>query len=333
VLCVVVVVIVCKMYAEDLETGTKGGSGNVGVVNSLSSGVGSVGVGGVGGVGSVGGVGGVGGSDGKSHGSSSKVQYYRNGGRRTPLVLMCYVAYVLWALVDTLTSSPTRIKYLFMDPITKVWVQIGDPLALLLMPLEWLTPNMISYFHLFLGTISFFLIMSGNWNYRRLGVLIYAIRSILDSTDGALARARAAQESLTLVQDSVVDLDFVCDTASAILYGAAIVLFFLRNEDDIIATHHPDQAVRIFGSCLTGVFLKGFIMDMLMEWYEGANVEPSLLVAFLWKISSYDSWDNLKLFALLSITEYDFYTFSGYFSIPWVGIPTLLSLLEIYQLV
>jgi hypothetical protein len=260
--------------------------------------------------------------------SANKANVYRNGGNRSVIVLMIYVAYVLWAFADKLVSSPEIIKYWMMDPITKVWVTIGDPLALMLVDVMWITPNMISIFHLCLGGVSFFLVVSSNWNYRRAGALLYAIRSILDSTDGALARARAAQHHYTLSHESVVDFDFVCDTASAVMYGVAIVLYFIRHEQDLIAEMHSDYAVRVFGACLIGVFLKGFIMDMLMESYTAANVQPSTLAAFLWSISSYDSWDNLKLLSLMLITGMCVYSLSRSLSL---FLCTLLTLLALHQ--
>jgi len=269
----------------------------------------------------------------KNH--DSPRQYYTKGwAKKTPIANTCYALYVLWALAETLLARPQRVKYLFMEPITRIYVAIGDPLAILLVPYEWITPNMISYFHVCLGICTFFLIITPNWNYRRFGVLLYTIRSILDSTDGALARARAAQGHWNLPsEEQIIDIDFVCDTTSAILYGAAIVVYFLRNEKDLIAQYDFYLASRVFVVCVTTIFLKGFIMDSVMEYYEESGIEPSLLVAFLWKISSYDSWDNLKLFALLSVTEFKFYMISsGWFVVPWVGIPTLLSVLELYQI-
>lgn len=263
-------------------------------------------------------------------------EYYAKGwAKKTPIANTCYALYVLWCLAETLLAHPQRVKYMFMEPITKIYVTIGDPLAILLLPYEWITPNLISYFHVFLGVCSFFLIITSNWNYRRLGVVLYAIRSILDSTDGALARARAAQGHWNLPsQDQIIDIDFICDTTSAVLYGAAIVIYFLRNEKQVIAQYDFYMALRVFIVCTTTIFLKGFIMDSVMEYYELSGIQPSLLVAFLWKISSYDSWDNLKLFALLSITEHKFYMISSsWLVVPWIGIPTILSALELYQII
>jgi hypothetical protein len=261
-------------------------------------------------------------------------QYYRGGlNQWSSYAVAGYVLYLFWCVLDTLFSHPVKVKYLFQEPITKLWVDIGYPIAMFLVPYTWITPNMISYFHVCLGFVSFLLVSSKNWNHRRLGVVIYAIRSILDSTDGALARARALQGLWTIHSDAVIDVDFVCDTASTIMYGAGIVVYFWRYETEVFEREMSNSyAFKIFASCVFSVFLKGFIMDSLIETYEESGIEPSLLVAFLWKISSYDSWDNLKLFALLSVTEYHFFIFWGFFGIPWVAVPTVLSLLEIYAI-
>lgn len=242
------------------------------------------------------------------------------------IAVLCYVAFVLWALSDTLISNESKVKYMLMDPITKLWVQIGNPLSRLLKSTP-ITPNQISFFHLFVAFISCFFVASTNWHLRRLGAILYMIRDILDCTDGALARLRAASSGQHLQHEHILDLDFITDSTAALMYGVAVVIYFKR-----IGVNHPRGSAFFLGMCALTVFLKGFAMDYFMDSYEALRVEPSLLASFLWKISSYDSWDNLKLFALLSMTEYKFFEFTGYFGLLWVLVPSLVSLVDLYGL-
>src|SRR5690606_31922303 len=75
---------------------------------------------------------------------------------------LCLAGYICWALSDSLVQTNPKIKYMFMEPISKVYVEIGRPLAKLLLP-TIITPDSISFFHLFLAFISALLVSSTNW--------------------------------------------------------------------------------------------------------------------------------------------------------------------------
>lgn len=245
---------------------------------------------------------------------------------KVALAILGYAAFVLWAFSDAMLSDQKKVKYILMDPITQLWADLGAPLARALENTP-ITPDEISFFHLFIAFISCFFIASTNWNYRRFGMLLYVCRNILDSTDGALARLRASHSGHTLSHDHIMDLDFITDSSAAIMYGVAVCVYFKRAN-----ITHPRGYLFFFGLGVLTVFLKGFVMDYFMETYEALGLTPSRFSAFLWKISSYDAWDNLKLFALLSMTEYPFYEFTGYAGFVWVGVPALVSFTEIYGL-
>lgn len=54
----------------------------------------------------------------------------------------------------------------------------------------WITPNMISFFHVFVAILAAKLIASDSLGYRRVGVMLFQIRTFLDDLDGHVARQR-----------------------------------------------------------------------------------------------------------------------------------------------
>lgn len=55
---------------------------------------------------------------------------------------------------------------------------------------NWITPNMISFFHVFVAILAAKLIASDSLGYRRVGVVLFQIRTFLDDLDGHVARQR-----------------------------------------------------------------------------------------------------------------------------------------------
>lgn len=55
---------------------------------------------------------------------------------------------------------------------------------------SWLTPNMISFFHVFVAILAAKLIASDSLCYRRVGVVLFQIRTFLDDLDGHVARQK-----------------------------------------------------------------------------------------------------------------------------------------------
>lgn len=55
---------------------------------------------------------------------------------------------------------------------------------------SWITPNMISFFHVFVAILAAKLIASDCLGYRRVGVVLFQIRTFLDDLDGHVARQR-----------------------------------------------------------------------------------------------------------------------------------------------
>lgn len=55
---------------------------------------------------------------------------------------------------------------------------------------SWITPNMISFFHVFVAIAAGRLVASDSLSYRRLGVVIFQFRTFLDDLDGHVARQK-----------------------------------------------------------------------------------------------------------------------------------------------
>ncbi|KAJ8922324.1 hypothetical protein NQ315_004267 [Exocentrus adspersus] len=68
-------------------------------------------------------------------------------------------------------------------------VQIVDDL-LKISETKWITPNSISFFHIFVAVLSAKCISSNNLAYRRIGVVLFEFRTWLDDLDGHVARVR-----------------------------------------------------------------------------------------------------------------------------------------------
>lgn len=93
----------------------------------------------------------------------------------------------------------------------------------------FITPNMISYSHVFLAMIAGKLISMDNLAYRRVGVLIFQIRTFLDDVDGHVARARKhIHGERSEVGTSGYYIDGICDLLGCIFLIIG-VLFYLKN--------------------------------------------------------------------------------------------------------
>ena len=70
----------------------------------------------------------------------------------------------------------------------------------------FITPNMISFFHLFLAFVSARFVSSESLHTRRIGVLIFEFRTMLDALDGVVYRSHSNTKGKPAVRVGV----FVC---------------------------------------------------------------------------------------------------------------------------
>ncbi|XP_044766862.1 ceramide phosphoethanolamine synthase [Coccinella septempunctata] len=93
----------------------------------------------------------------------------------------------------------------------------------------YITPNAISFFHVFVAIASGKCIASDSLSYRRIGVVLFEIRTFLDDLDGHVARARKhIKGERSEVGTSGYFIDGICDGLGciALLIGA---FFYLKN--------------------------------------------------------------------------------------------------------
>ncbi|XP_034104762.1 ceramide phosphoethanolamine synthase [Drosophila nasuta] len=93
----------------------------------------------------------------------------------------------------------------------------------------FITPNMISFFHVGVACVSGKLVSSDSLGYRRLGVLLFQIRTFLDDLDGHVARVRKhIRGERSEIGTSGYYIDGLCDGLGciALLLG---MFFYLKN--------------------------------------------------------------------------------------------------------
>ncbi|EDW61144.1 ceramide phosphoethanolamine synthase-like [Drosophila virilis] len=93
----------------------------------------------------------------------------------------------------------------------------------------FITPNMISFFHVVVACVSGKLVASDSLGYRRLGVLLFQIRTFLDDLDGHVARVRKhIRGERSEIGTSGYYVDGLCDGLGciALLLG---IFFFLKS--------------------------------------------------------------------------------------------------------
>ncbi|XP_056630607.1 ceramide phosphoethanolamine synthase [Diorhabda sublineata] len=107
-------------------------------------------------------------------------------------------------------------------------VQIIDNI-LRISDIKWITPNSISFFHIFVAILSAKCVTSHSLTYRRIGVLLFEIRTWLDDLDGHVARVRKhIKGERSEIGTAGYYIDGICDAVgcTALIIG---VFVFLRN--------------------------------------------------------------------------------------------------------
>lgn len=104
---------------------------------------------------------------------------------------------------------------------------------------SWVTPNMVSIFHFFLALVACKLISGDQLFWRQIGVILFEMRTWLDSLDGVIYRARSKD---ALYTSGWGTLGYKIDAAADILAGLglyiAICYHLYRNPPDWLAPSH-----------------------------------------------------------------------------------------------
>lgn len=94
----------------------------------------------------------------------------------------------------------------------------------------WVTPNMISFFHVFVAVLAAKLIASDNLGYRRIGVVLFQIRTFLDDLDGHVARAKKnIRGERSEIGSMGYYVDGICDALGCIALMVGIFVHLKNN--------------------------------------------------------------------------------------------------------
>lgn len=93
-----------------------------------------------------------------------------------------------------------------------------------------ITPNLISFFHVFIALMSGRLIASDNLSMRRLGVVLFQVRTFLDDLDGHVARVkRNIKGERSEVGTTGYYVDGLCDGLGCIALMIGVFVFLKNN--------------------------------------------------------------------------------------------------------
>lgn len=95
---------------------------------------------------------------------------------------------------------------------------------------SWITPNMISFFHVFVAILAGKLISLDSIGYRRIGVVLFQFRTFLDDLDGHVARARKhIRGERSEIGTSGYYVDGICDALGCIALLTGIFIHLKNN--------------------------------------------------------------------------------------------------------
>ncbi|XP_052768647.1 ceramide phosphoethanolamine synthase-like isoform X2 [Mya arenaria] len=119
---------------------------------------------------------------------------------------------------------PLSVKLILQDPTTHYVLtpmsEYFNEITHFSEVFYFISPNMITFTHLFLAFVSMRFIVSDSLTSRRIGCLIYEVRSFLDAFDGTVYRAHAANKNYMSHHS---ELGFWIDSTSDTIGGAALM--------------------------------------------------------------------------------------------------------------
>ncbi|KAL8589869.1 hypothetical protein ACOMHN_023956 [Nucella lapillus] len=98
---------------------------------------------------------------------------------------------------------------------------------------SFITPNMISFFHLFLAAVCCRLVSSETLQTRRLGVLLFEFRSWLDSLDGVVYRSHSNTKGVFTSARSTIGyyVDINCDLLGGVFLMFGVLFYLFKRFD------------------------------------------------------------------------------------------------------
>lgn len=95
---------------------------------------------------------------------------------------------------------------------------------------SWITPNMISFFHVLVAIAAGRLIASDSLSYRRCGVVIFQFRTFLDDLDGHVARQRKhIRGERSEIGTSGYYIDGLCDALGCVALMIGVFVHLINN--------------------------------------------------------------------------------------------------------
>lgn len=93
-----------------------------------------------------------------------------------------------------------------------------------------ITPNMISFFHVFVAILAGRMIASDSLGYRRLGVVLFQIRTFLDDLDGHVARTKKhVRGERSEIGTTGYYVDGICDGLGCIALMLGVFVYLKNN--------------------------------------------------------------------------------------------------------
>lgn len=151
---------------------------------------------------------------------------------RQPLVAARYED-VAWVSCDLNPLCDVTVKAMMLDHTNHY---LFAPMATLADNLagfskgELITPNMISFFHVFVAIASGKMIASDSLGYRRIGVVLFQFRTFLDDLDGHVARAKKhIRGERSDIGSAGYYIDGICDGLGCIALMIGVFVFLKNN--------------------------------------------------------------------------------------------------------
>lgn len=140
---------------------------------------------------------------------------------------------VSWFGCDISPLCDVTVKALLLDHtnhyIFAPMVTIVDRI-LKISEITWITPNSISFFHVFIAILSAKCISIDSLTYRRIGVVLFEFRTFLDDMDGHVARARKnIKGERSEIGTSGYYIDGLCDAMGSVALLIGIFVFLKNN--------------------------------------------------------------------------------------------------------
>lgn len=156
----------------------------------------------------------------------------------TPLTPVINYSDVTWVDCHINPLCDVTVKALMLDHTNHY---IFAPLATLFDDLigfsrsDVITPNMISFFHVFVAVLAGKAIASDSLGYRRLGVVLFQIRTFLDDLDGHVARTkRHIRGERSEIGTTGYYVDGLCDGLGCIALMIGVFVFLKNNVSEFV---------------------------------------------------------------------------------------------------